>query len=265
MVRSLALTLLASSIIFQAVPVFAQGLIWKLPADGKFVRFEGKYTQVEARQDKDPLTIEWLQHVTIKSVGQEIAEYKGEQVQCRWLEFKVQTGKARQGMIDTGLVGERLYKVLIPEKAIIANTKDTEGIVVTFLPIVDGFFMKGNDATQKVKLKHGVFNIFPKVSMVRHHKDFEDPVVDSVSVENEDVEVQMLRGTLTQESLTEKIQHETKLFRSDAMPFGLAEWQVKINHERKAEIDGRSDFEFHSEITVKMTAREIGDNAQSEF
>lgn len=265
MVRSFLFTLVVSAFLAPTASAFAQGLIWKLPEDGKFVRFEGKYSQVEARTDKDPITIDWIQHITIKSVGQEMRDYKGAQVQCRWLEFKIQTGKAGQGKVETGLVGERLYKVLIPEQAIIAKTRDADGIVVTYLPIVEGFFMQGNDATQKVQLKHGVFNVFPKVSLVRHHKDFEEPIADSVSIQNNDVDVQMYRASLAQESLTDKVQHETKLYRSDAMPFGLAQWSVKINLERKAQIDDRSDFEFRSEVNVTMTAVEIGENAQSEF
>jgi hypothetical protein len=267
MFRSFALTVITSLFVLQSGQASAQGLIWKLPEDGQWIRFEGQYSQVEARPNNTAgnLEINWIQHVTIKSVGKAMGEYEGEQVPCRWIEFKIQTGKAQQGAIATGPVGERIYKVLVPEKAIIAKTKDDEGIPVMYLPIVDGYRKTNEKDPTPKKLKHGVFNLFPVVSLVRHHKEFEAPVPDSVSVNNADVEVKVLRGTIEQESLTEKVSHETKLYRSDEMPFGIAQWYVKINHERKAQIDGRSDFAFQSEITVTMTAQQIGQDAKSDF
>ena len=73
----------------------AQGLIWKLPADGTWIRYEGTYQQIETRSNTGgtDLTIQWIQHLTIKSVGALEAEFEGKTVPCRWLEFKVQTGR----------------------------------------------------------------------------------------------------------------------------------------------------------------------------
>ena len=269
MIRRLAFALLfvISLFVLQADQASAQGLIWKLPEDGKWIRFEGQYSQIEARPNnpKGNLEVTWIEHVTIKSVGATMAEYEGEQVPCRWIEFKIQTGKAQQGAIATGPVGERIYKVLIPEKAVIGKPLDDEGIPVMFLPIIDGYRKTNEKDPTPKKLQHGVFNIFPVVSLVRHHKEFEAPVPDSVSVNNADVNVQVLRATTDQESLTERVQHETKLSRSDEMPFGIAQWYVKITHDRKAEIDGRTDFKFQSEITITMTARQIGEDAKSDI
>ena len=63
----------------------AQGLIWSLPEDGKWVRFEGTYQQTELRPNSNegPLQLEWVQHITIKSVGKEDADFKGQKVPCR--------------------------------------------------------------------------------------------------------------------------------------------------------------------------------------
>ncbi len=52
----------------------AQGLIWKLPEqDGEWIRYEGTVSQIEARPEsaEGNMTIEWVKHVTIKSVGKE--------------------------------------------------------------------------------------------------------------------------------------------------------------------------------------------------
>jgi hypothetical protein len=267
MFRTFAVAFVTSLFVLQGGFASAQGLIWKLPEDGKWIRFEGQYSQIEARPNnpKGNLTITWIQHVTIKSVGTAMGEFEGEQVLCRWLEFKIQTGKARQGAIATGPVGERIYKVLVPEKAIIGKTKDAEGIPVMYLPIVDGYRKTNEKDPTPKKLKHGVFNLFPVVSLVRHHKEFEEPIPDSVTVNNTDVDVLVYRATIQQESLTEKVAHETKLFRTDEMPFGVARWIVKITHERKAQIDGRSDFAFQSEITVNMSAVQTGEDAKSDI
>ena len=57
----------------------AQGLIWKLPADGTWIRYEGTYQQIETRSNTGgtDLTIQWIQHLTVKSVGQQEADFEG--------------------------------------------------------------------------------------------------------------------------------------------------------------------------------------------
>ena len=106
--------------------VSAQGLIWNLPEDGSLVHYEGTYRQVEAQpgSSEGNLEMEWIRHLTIKSVGKEDAEYRGQTVPCRWIEFKLQTGRVKDGLIATGTVGERIYKVLVPESAIIGQTRN---------------------------------------------------------------------------------------------------------------------------------------------
>jgi len=54
--------------------------------------------------------------VTIKSVGSEMAQYRDEEVPCRWIEIKIERGRVRDGKIDTGLTGLEIYKVLIPNR-----------------------------------------------------------------------------------------------------------------------------------------------------
>ncbi|MDA0807555.1 MAG: hypothetical protein O2983_11765 [Planctomycetota bacterium] len=247
---------------------FAQGIIWSLPEDGSLVHYEGTYRQVEAQpgSSEGNLEMEWIRHLTIKSVGKEDAEFKGKVEPCRWIEIKVQTGRVKDGLIATGTVGERIYKVLVPESAVIGQTRNSEGLPVTFLPIVRGF-RKTNDKDPTPKeITSKVLQVYPMISLVRHYKDMtRGSVPEVVQVGQEDVQCTKLTGSFEQESQNDRVLHETTLYLSDAVPFGLAKWTVKISQEAKGEVEPRSEFQFVSEITVDMTARRIESNARSEL
>ena len=112
-------------------PVEAQGLILQLPPDGTWVRYEGTYTQTEIRPDTALGKLEippWVEHVTIKSVGSEMADYRGASVPCRWIEIKVERGRESEGAIAVGKTGLEIYKVLIPEASVTENPVVEEGV-----------------------------------------------------------------------------------------------------------------------------------------
>lgn len=267
MTRSLilALCLITTSIVSNAS---AQGLIWSLPEDGTWVRFEGTYKQSEARSESSdgPLDLEWAQHVTIKSVGKEQADYKGEKTACRWVEIKVQTGRIDQGAIDTGTSGERIYKVLIPEKAIIGSFKDAEGLPVTHLPIVKGFRKTDGKSPQPKPITSGVLQVYPVIALLRDYKELEEsPGTENLQVGADAVEVKEYKGNLEQESPVQRYAHETKFYRSKQVPFGLARWLVTITQEQKAEAEPRSAFKKVSDIRIEMATREVGADAKSEL
>ncbi len=113
----------------------AQGLIVRLPKDGAWVRFEGTVKQVEFRPDapEGDISMEWIEHLTIKSVGREQAVFHGKQVPCRWIEIKVVTGKPSESGVEAGPVGERIYKILVPEERVTGAVADGDKIPV-FLP-----------------------------------------------------------------------------------------------------------------------------------
>ena len=74
----------------------AQGVVCQLPEDGTWVRFEGTYAQSEIRPDTPDGKLDinpWIEHVWIKSVGAESAEYRGESTPCRWIEIKIERGR----------------------------------------------------------------------------------------------------------------------------------------------------------------------------
>lgn len=246
----------------------AQGLIWNLPEDGSLVHYEGTYRQVEAQpgSSEGNLEMEWIRHLTIKSVGREDAEYRGTTVPCRWIEMKLQTGRVKDGLIATGTVGERIYKVLVPESAIIGQTRDSQGLPVSYLPIVRGY-RKTNDKDPTPKeITSKVLQIYPIISLVRHYRDMtRSDIPELVQVGQEDVQATKLTGSFEQESLNDRVLHESTLYLSDSVPFGLAKWTVKVTQEAKGEVEPRTEFKFVSEITVDMTARRIEGNARSEL
>jgi len=248
-----------------------QGLIWSLPEDGTWIRYEGTYQQIEIRPNsaEGNLTIDWIRHLTIKSVGRETAEFKGKQVPCRWIEIKVQTGKTSESGIDSGPIGERvnprIYKILVPESSVTGKLKDEDNIPKSFLPIVRGYRKTGDNDPQEIRTK--VLHVYPSICLIRH---FESLEADTAGPEDPDVGLGAVTatrytGTFELESLTARSVHETQLWRSDQVPFGLAKWTVKIHQERKAANEPRSAFQPAVEVTVQMKALEKGDAAKSEL
>ena len=85
--------------LFAAAHADAQGLLWSLPPDGTWVRYEGTYSQLVRRPDSTAgdLQLEWTRHLTIKSVGTSEESYRGQVQPCRWIEIKVVTGQVKEG------------------------------------------------------------------------------------------------------------------------------------------------------------------------
>ena len=249
---------------------WAQSLVWSLPEDGTWVRYEGTYQQIEIRPDsaEGNLTIDWIRHLTIKSVGQESAEYDGQSVPCRWVEFKVQTGKPSEAGIDSGATGERvsprIYKVLIPESAVTGKLYDESGIPVTFLPIVRGYRKIADRETEELQTK--VLHVYPSICLIRNCEslqqegsDTEDPGVGIGPVT-----ASRYKGIAKLENPTTRSAHEMVLWRSKDVPFGLAKWTVKIRQEKKAANEPRSAFQPAVDVSVEMKAQEKGTDAKSE-
>jgi hypothetical protein len=244
----------------------AQGLIWKLPDDGTWIRYEGKYLQTETRSNtggKD-LTIEWIQHLTIKSIGRQEAEFEGQTEMCRWLEFKVQTGKKSEAGINPGPVGASIYKVLVPERRVIGKLIDDETIPVSFLPIVKGFRKDGERGVEE--LQGNVFQIYPKVALIRHYTTLEkDGEPETIDLGIGSVTAQKWKGKYEAENPQNHTVQEAELWRSDEVPFGLAQWNVKITMERKVDSEPRSSFKQVAQTVVEMKALETGTDAKSEI
>ena len=245
----------------------AQGLIWSLPEDGTSMQWFGTYKQTEERagSDEGPQTIQWNRQLTIKSVGKETAEFRGRPVPCRWIEIKVVTGKPSsdvEGGTDAGLIGARIYRVLVPEGQIYSTTVDSISIPVSFLPIVKGYRRFGEQEIQPIKSK--VLQVYPLLAMLRSFRDLKSDATGVVDpgVELGPVSATHLTGTSVVESPTIRSKNTTDLWQSKDVPFGLAKWKVTITRETKNISDPRTAFKLVSSIEVEMGAQKVDTQAE---
>ncbi len=266
-VRTLLLSLIC--VVSFSGSLSAQGLIWELPADGSWVRFEGTYEKEMPGPESNDLNIklQWTRHLIISSVGSEMAEYEGEQTACRWLEFKCITGKSTESGVAPGVSGPRIYKVLVPEKAISGEIKATIGKIelpITFLPIVRGYRKIGDRPVEP--LKTNILRFYPMITMLEHYTQW-DSVGEPASVETPagTVSAREYQGTFTSESTTTRSKNEGKIWRTSEFPFGVAKWTVVITRETKGGTRPRTEFKQTSLIQVNMSAHEVGKNAESEL
>ena len=265
--RGLVTTVIAGFTCLLANVAWGQGVVCQLPADGTWVRFEGTFSQVEIRSETAAGKVEiepWKEHVTIKSVGTEMAEYQGEDVACRWVEIKIERGRVRDGKIDTGLTGLEIYKILIPETAMISDNVDASGVPVSFLPIVKGYRKIGKSAPKA--LSEPALQLYPVGILVGYYRELK------VVAENVDAEVgvgaikaNQLKGDIIIERPNSRTIQESTIWKSTDIAFGVARWTAKMTRETKDDQSPRDDFKKVSEVTVEMAAQETGTDAKSEL
>lgn len=249
----------------------AQGVVCQLPEDGTWVRFEGTYAQSEIRPDTAAGKLEinpWIEHVWIKSVGSEMAEYRGEQTACRWVEIKIERGREIDGKIDTGLTGTKIYKVLIPESAVITDNVDSEGVPVSFLPLVKGYRKVGKADPKAIT--EPALQLYPLGILVGYYRELRkveetvDPEVGLVDIKT----ASQWQGQMTTERPSSRTIMESTIWKSPSVPFGVARWSAKITREVKDAQEPRDAFQPSSELTIEMKIRETGQggpNATSEL
>ncbi len=244
---------------------YSQGVVSQLPPDGTWVRFEGTYTQTEIRRDSTEGKLDiapWIEKVWIKSVGTEMAEYKGELTACRWIEIKIDRGREKDGNIDTGLTGSVIYKVLIPESAVVSDNVDQAGVPVSFLPLVKGFRKVGK--ADPKPLTEPALQLYPLGMLVGYYRELKvvekevDPEVGLESVK----QATQLQGRTTIERASSRTVQESTVWKSADMPFGIARWSAKITRQVKDAQDPREKFDEDghsvSEVTIEMKAKETG-------
>ena len=242
-------------------PVQAQGVVCQLPEDGTWVKFEGTYAQSELRPNEQNSKVDitpWIEHVWIKSVGEEMAEYKEKMTACRWIEIKIERGREKDGKIDTGLTGTELYKVLVPESAVIDDNVDAEGVPVSFLPLVKGFRKLGNGNAKP--LTEPALQLYPLGILVGYFRELrkvEEGVDPEIGLENVKADSQW-QGQVTTERPSSRTVMESTIWKSKEVPFGVARWSAKITREIKDDQSPREDFKPSSEVVIEMKARETG-------
>lgn len=245
----------------------AQGLVLKLPADGTWVRFEGAYTQTEIRPDTATGKLDippWSEHVTIKSVGTESAEFRGETVPCRWIEVRVERGRAAEGKIDVGVTGLEIYKVLVPEAAVTAESVTADGIPNNYLPIVKGYRKLGQADPQP--LGEPALRLYPLAVLFAYCRELTteergvDPGIGLGAVSAE------VRGcTAALERKDSRTQLDAKVWSSADVPFGIAAWTVKIARQIKDSEEPRENFRTITEVVAELKAQQSGGDATSDL
>lgn len=253
----------------------AQGILRALPTEeGKWVRFEGTYTQIIERPNDatGKLNLKWTRHVTIKALGAEDAEFRGATEPCRWVEIKVITGPDREGIIDAGPGGVRIYKILIPTRIITEATTNAQGEVVdannilaSFVPIVKGWRKIGNESPAPITSK--VFQLFPAVSLLQHYRQVQSSGDESVPVGQESVTATHLTGDNVIEDSFTRATSKGEVWNATGplAPFGTVKWRVSTIMEGKASTDARTNFKQVSEIIEDLVAAEVGDGGESEL
>ena len=244
-------------------PAEAQGLIWTLPADGSWVRYEGTYAYIERKEESAVESIEpWTKHLLIQSVGQEMREYRGKMVACRWIEIEVTTGRKTEDGLDPGPLGTRKYRVLAPESAVVGKLHDDDAIPVSMLTIVEGYRKFGDRPVQAIK--SNVLQVYPVLSLLQHYEQW-----TGAAAEPTDPGVKLGPVTATQREASLKIESrrfrstsKAQLWRSPDVPFGLAKWKVTVLREEKDNVQPRSEFQPVNEIVEAMEVYQVGDNAK---
>jgi hypothetical protein len=260
-------TVLAHALWF-ASSLSAQGLLWSLPADGAWIRYEGDYTQVVQRGNEAAVNLKWTRYITIRSVGKQDAEYQGVNQPCRWIEIKVETGDASGGVLDTGPGGLRMFKLLVPEQAIRGTVFEPvpkgKEIFAAFIPVAKGYRKLGDEEPQEIT--SGVFDLYPVVSLLRHYPDLK-PVgnPESMQLAMTAVNAQLYRGAIAVERTNYRSENNAELYRCSELPFGVARWNVTVQISEKATTDPRADFESTVTLREVMQAAEVGTDAESEL
>lgn len=260
-----ALSLFAAAfLLLSSSPVQAQGLLFNLPEDGSSVEYEGTLRYTTGDQDPQPLV--WTSELTIKSVGQEQAEYQGVMQPCRWIEIKVVTGKSDAGGIDPGPVGARVYKVLVPESKIISTPTDADTIPNHMIPIVKGYRRLGEEAVKEIK--SSALRIYPTITLLTNYDNPETVAsgqVPEIIDTSLNITADHMKGKLVMESPESRSTNEAEYWVSSDVPFGLARWVVTVTREEKEPTSPRSEFRQVSIETIDMKLRRIRPNAASEL
>lgn len=247
----------------------AQVLIWSLPKDdGAWIRFEGTYKLTRNRPESNAgdEVLDWRTELMISSVGRVNAPFQGAEVPCRWVEFKTVT-KTNDLEKQPGPGGVYTYKVLIPENRVIGKIVDDDGIPANFLPIVKGYRKIGARDVEPVSER--ALAVYPTIAPVTYYPNLKldpaEPTELQLQVSNEPLKVQVFKGELVRQNNLSRSTNVGTLWRTDAVPFGLARFQVTLTREEKGLTASVDEFRRSSLIEVEVSAVAQGKDARSEL
>ena len=171
--------LLCFALLAETQQAAAQGLIRRLPTQEKMTAvYRGTYTQIngdEKTSDKTE-TLEWDRELKIKSLSKSKGFYQGKEVDCRWFEIEIKTGKNVDGDIVPGKSGLRIYKILVPDAKVLDSNRDADTIFVSMIPIATNASGKimgikkigdGSPGTDYHRSVAGIFNDFLTCAITR--------------------------------------------------------------------------------------------------
>jgi len=248
--------------------VQAQGLIFSLPEDGTGVEYQGTLVQENERPDlpDNKEVLKWTKELSIKSVGREDADYAGVVQPCRWIEIKVVTGAAGAGGIDSGPVGARIYKVLVPESKVIGSSVDSQTIPNTVMPIVKGYRRLGEEPVEELNGRGLV--VYPTLCLLANYRNPET-ITASDRVENasgqDSFDARHMKGTVVRERPDARSTNTGEFWVSRDVPFGLAGWTVTVRREAKVTTEIRDRFQLVSTVTCQMKVKKLLDTAETEL
>jgi hypothetical protein len=250
-------------------PARAQNLLVSLPEDGSWVRLEGDHLEKKSRPEaaEGDLELPWRTELTIKSVGKAEAEVGGEKLPCRWVEFKTEFKSTKAATTEASIqpepFGTRIYKVLVPEAAISIANKDESGLPITFLPIAKGY--RRIAARDPQPVKENVLVVYPMISLLTHYPDWAETDAGTVDSPLGALECKSWKGSRILGSSTLKSSNEGQLWITDAVPFGIAKVQVKVQRFEKDATAADDAFKLVAEINSALIAVETGTDAQSDL
>lgn len=266
------ITLACSVLAVLIVPQVAvgQGLLFQVPEPGAWVRYEGTVKQWDSLPDPETgemkrpeKPIEWQRHLHLKCVGKQNAKFRGQDVDCRWIEIKVITGVRSELGPDPGDVGSRVYKVLVPASVLDGKDRDPKKVPVDFIPIIKGYKRVAGGEVTPIRSK--ALRIYPMISLLGHYRD------PKVIARNGNVGIPTANsgtqysGELKLERNRSQADNAATYWVSKEIPFGIAKWDVTVTRKSKDISDPRSSFQESSQIKVQMQAQEIRDDAETEI
>lgn len=246
----------------------AQGLLFFLPEDKTGVQYQGTIAHETIRDDiaEGKEIIQKSREMIIKSVGEEEAEFEGVVQPCRWIEIKTVTGDSGAAGIETGPVGSRIYKVLIPESKVIAQPFDSDSIPNIMLPIVKGFRRSGESQVRPIRSK--ALAIYPTICQLMFYPETEVVAASEtpqVVAQNLSLNARHVKARMVMERPESRTTNEAHLWISQDVPFGLARWEVTVTREKKESTATRDAFVEVSTTRSTMSVSAILQNVESEL
>ena len=243
----------------------AQGLIWQIPEPGAWVRYTGEYRQVTAQPQstEGDVSLQWQRIVELRCLSKTEAEWRGETVPCVWIELESSTGQQVDGQFEAGPGATRIFKLLVPEAAILGKEFFDLEIPQAFLPIIEGYRQIGTGDPEPIAAE--AFQSYPLFSQVLVNEQASLAGEESAQAITGNYDADLIENTVAIEDNSARTTNETRLWISPDVPFGPVKWTVRVTRESKTLVDTRDQFQKVSEINIQMQAAQIGTDAVSKL